>query len=187
MTCRARRAKRCACIGVVFQPRTLDLDLSVVQNLTYHAALHGIGAGEARSRAERLLGAHRPCRSRARQGARSVRRPDAARRDRPRAAARPRLLLLDEPTVGLDINSRAGILDHVRGPGRRRAVSRALGDPSHRRSRRRRSRDRAASGAAARPRPGAARRRRGRRADIRAAFTRADRESRRTSRARPHA
>src|SRR5262245_65362060 len=26
-------------IGVVFQPRTLDLDLSVLQNLTYHAAL----------------------------------------------------------------------------------------------------------------------------------------------------
>src|SRR5262245_18386320 len=30
-------------IGVVFQPRTLDLDLSVIQNLTYHASLHGIG------------------------------------------------------------------------------------------------------------------------------------------------
>ena len=29
-------------LGVVFQPRTLDLDLSVMQNLLYHAALHGI-------------------------------------------------------------------------------------------------------------------------------------------------
>src|SRR3981189_2565235 len=29
-------------LGVVFQPRTLDLDLSVTQNLLYHAALHGI-------------------------------------------------------------------------------------------------------------------------------------------------
>src|SRR4029077_14642251 len=28
-------------LGVVFQPRALDLDLSVAQNLTYHAALHG--------------------------------------------------------------------------------------------------------------------------------------------------
>ena len=28
---------------------------------------------------------------------------------------KPRLLLLDEPTVGLDIKSRAGILGHVRG------------------------------------------------------------------------
>src|SRR3981081_158313 len=39
-------------VGVVFQQRTLDLDLSVVQNLTYHAALHGIGKQEARARAD---------------------------------------------------------------------------------------------------------------------------------------
>src|SRR5262245_64636870 len=38
-------------LGVVFQARTLDLDLSVMQNLTYHAALHGIGKREARRRA----------------------------------------------------------------------------------------------------------------------------------------
>ena len=38
-------------LGVVFQPRTLDLDLSVMQNLTYHAALHGIGKRDARRRA----------------------------------------------------------------------------------------------------------------------------------------
>src|SRR5215475_421494 len=38
-------------LGVVFQARTLDLDLSVMQNLTYHAALHGIGKSEARRRA----------------------------------------------------------------------------------------------------------------------------------------
>src|SRR4051812_25348822 len=37
-------------LGVVFQPRTLDLDLSVIQNLIYHAALHGIGRREARRR-----------------------------------------------------------------------------------------------------------------------------------------
>jgi len=38
-------------LGVVFQARTLDLDLSVIDNLLYHAALHGIGAREARTRA----------------------------------------------------------------------------------------------------------------------------------------
>ena len=42
-------------VGVVFQQRTLDLDLSVVQNLTYHAALHGIGKQEARARADGVL------------------------------------------------------------------------------------------------------------------------------------
>jgi ABC-2 type transport system ATP-binding protein len=33
-------------LGVVFQARTLDLELSVTQNLLYHAALHGIGPTE---------------------------------------------------------------------------------------------------------------------------------------------
>src|SRR3984893_19318542 len=36
---------------VVFQVRTLDLDLSVMQNLSYHAALHGISGQETKSRA----------------------------------------------------------------------------------------------------------------------------------------
>src|SRR4051795_6845510 len=30
-------------LGVVFQSRALDVDISVEQNLIYHAALHGIG------------------------------------------------------------------------------------------------------------------------------------------------
>src|SRR5262245_58336458 len=42
-------------LGVVFQSRTIDLDLSVMQNLTYHAALHGIGGAEARRRASEML------------------------------------------------------------------------------------------------------------------------------------
>src|SRR4030088_3403326 len=43
-------------MGVVFQPRTLDLDLSVTQNLLYHAALQGIDRRDARARAGELLG-----------------------------------------------------------------------------------------------------------------------------------
>src|SRR5262245_18075441 len=39
-------------LGVVFQPRTLDLDLSVMPNLLYHAALHGIALAEARLRGD---------------------------------------------------------------------------------------------------------------------------------------
>src|SRR5947209_16063552 len=42
-------------LGVVFQPRTLDLDLSLTQNLLYHAALHGISRRDARARAAALL------------------------------------------------------------------------------------------------------------------------------------
>ena len=42
-------------LGVVFQARTLDLDISVMDNLLYHAALHGIGNREARQRARAAL------------------------------------------------------------------------------------------------------------------------------------
>src|SRR5262249_37184791 len=42
-------------LGVVFQARTLDLDISVMENLLYHAALHGIGNREARRRALAVL------------------------------------------------------------------------------------------------------------------------------------
>ena len=35
-------------LGVVFQQPTLDLDLSVVANLTFHARLHGMGARRRR-------------------------------------------------------------------------------------------------------------------------------------------
>ena len=42
-------------VGVVFQQRTLDLDLSVIQNLIYHAALHGIGKYDSCARADDVL------------------------------------------------------------------------------------------------------------------------------------
>ena len=42
-------------LGIVFQARTLDLDLSVYQNLSYHASLHGIGSAAARRRIDTLL------------------------------------------------------------------------------------------------------------------------------------
>ena len=76
-------------LGVVFQARTLDLDISVMDNLLYHAALHGIGRREARKRALAAL-QEIELADRAKDAVRkSVGRPDAADRDRPRAAAPP--------------------------------------------------------------------------------------------------
>jgi ABC-2 type transport system ATP-binding protein len=102
-------------IGVVFQARTLDLDLSVMQNLIYHAALHGIGTQEARPRAVALL-ERIALLERANDKVRTLSGGEMRRVEIARALLhKPSLLLLDEPTVGLDIKSRAAILDHVRG------------------------------------------------------------------------
>jgi ABC-2 type transport system ATP-binding protein len=102
-------------VGVVFQQRTLDLDLSVIQNLIYHAALHGIGKYEGCARAEDVL-ARIALLDRANDKVRNLSGGQMRRVEIARALLhRPRLLVLDEPTVGLDIKSRADILDHVRG------------------------------------------------------------------------
>ena len=74
-------------LGVVFQARTLDLDLSVAQNLLYHAALHGMArARRASARGVVLRDVGLADRAR-RQGAQALGRADAAGRDRARAAA----------------------------------------------------------------------------------------------------
>lgn len=102
-------------VGVVFQPRTLDLDLSVAQNLIYHAALHGIGKKRAKSRAEEIL-AGIGLSERADDKVRNLSGGQMRQVEIARSLLhRPRLLLLDEPTVGLDVKSRASILQHVRG------------------------------------------------------------------------
>jgi ABC-2 type transport system ATP-binding protein len=101
-------------LGVVFQPRTLDLDLSVMQNLLYHAALHGIDRREARLRGAEVL-ARIDLADRANSKVRDLSGGQMRRLEIARALLhRPRLLLLDEATVGLDVKARADILDHVR-------------------------------------------------------------------------
>jgi ABC-2 type transport system ATP-binding protein len=101
-------------MGVVFQPRTLDLDLSLMQNLLYHAALHGIGRREARSRAEEVL-TRIALADRANSKVRDLSGGQMRRLEIARALLhRPRLLLLDEATVGLDVKARSDILSHVR-------------------------------------------------------------------------
>ena len=101
-------------IGVVFQQPTLDLDLSVKQNLRYHAALHGMPGALAEAR---MASALERVDLTAETGT-MVRRLSGGQRRRVEIARalihQPRFLLLDEPTVGLDIASRKSILTHVR-------------------------------------------------------------------------
>ena len=101
-------------IGVVFQQSTLDLDLSVLQNLNYHGGLHGLSARDTYIRVSDEL--HRFGLQDKRHA--RVRELNGGHRRRIELARamlhRPKLLLLDEPTAGLDIESRAALNRHVR-------------------------------------------------------------------------
>lgn len=101
-------------LGVVFQSRTLDSDLSLLQNLKYHAALHGFHGPEADRRALAALevvglAERKHEKVRALSGG-QARRVEIARS----LMHRPDLLLLDEATVGLDIGSRESVVAIVR-------------------------------------------------------------------------
>jgi ABC-2 type transport system ATP-binding protein len=103
-----------ATLGVVFQNRTLDADLSLRQNLLYHAALHGLPRRAARERVEAVL-ARVGLSDRIDDKVRTLSGGQARRVEVARSLVHgPRLLLLDEPTVGLDVESRSGILGIVR-------------------------------------------------------------------------
>lgn len=107
-------AIRClAALGVVFQQATLDLDLTVRANLRFHARLHGLSRVSTRERIDEQLErlgiveeADRACRQLSGGNRRKVELARAL-------LHKPRILLMDEATVGLDPSSRRGLLDYV--------------------------------------------------------------------------
>jgi ABC-2 type transport system ATP-binding protein len=100
-------------LGIVFQQPTLDLDISVRANLRFHGGLHGISRRLQDERLTQVM---------ARLGltemaGRKVRELSGGNRRRVELARalmhQPRILLMDEPTVGLDPASRRDLLRHV--------------------------------------------------------------------------
>jgi ABC-2 type transport system ATP-binding protein len=111
---RRRPGPALAEIGAVFQSRALDTELTFAQNLAYHAALHGLRRPLARARAAEVaaqVGLADRTRIRVAQlSGGQQRRAEIARA----LLHRPRLLLLDEATVGLDVQSRREVIRLVR-------------------------------------------------------------------------
>ncbi len=109
------RAPRAALsqMGIVFQQQTLDLDLSVAQNMTYFGALRGLYGRECKQRAAACL-ERMGLKGREQEKARTLNGGHRRRLEIARALmCEPNLLLLDEPTVGLDVSSRAALVEHV--------------------------------------------------------------------------
>ncbi|MBP1848816.1 ABC transporter ATP-binding protein [Rhizobium halophytocola] len=100
-------------IGVVFQQPTLDLDMTVRQNLRYFSGLHGLSGRRAAAAIDAALARL----GMAERGDEQVRALNGGHRRRMEIARAlvhaPQVLLLDEPTVGLDAAARAAITDHV--------------------------------------------------------------------------
>jgi ABC-2 type transport system ATP-binding protein len=103
------RAKQA--IGVVPQTNTLDRELTVWQNLFFHGRYFGMPAREAREAADRLLDQFRLA-DRANVSVNALSGGMAQRLMVARAILhRPHILFLDEPTAGLDPQSRIALWD----------------------------------------------------------------------------
>jgi ABC-2 type transport system ATP-binding protein len=102
-------------IGVVFQQMSLDLDLSVRRNLRFHADLQGLPGAIARDRIDTgcaMLGLQPADLDRA---VRELSGGNRRKVELVRALLhRPSVLLMDEPTVGLDPKSRRDLLAAIK-------------------------------------------------------------------------
>ncbi|MFD9904082.1 ATP-binding cassette domain-containing protein [Streptomyces sp. NPDC059063] len=101
-------------IGLVFQEPTLDVDLTAMETLRFHAELFGI---PRRQRLDTIMDMLELVELAERRHA-PVRTLSGGMRRRLEIARgllhTPRVLFLDEPTTGLDPQTRAAIWDHLR-------------------------------------------------------------------------
>lgn len=108
-------------LGVVFQQPALDLNLTVRSNLLFHAALHGIARAEAVQRME-LECARMGLAADLGRAASELSGGNRRKVELVRALMhQPRVLLMDEATVGLDPKSRQDLMKAVRGAVQERA------------------------------------------------------------------
>jgi len=102
-------------IGIVFQDITLDRDMTVFEILEFHGRLYNMPEKERRARIDELLqlvqlDTKRDERTKSLSGG-MKRRLEIARG----LMTRPKVLFLDEPTIGLDPQTRMRMWEYIRG------------------------------------------------------------------------
>jgi ABC-2 type transport system ATP-binding protein len=101
-------------IGIVFQDETLDRDLTVWETLELHGRLYSMPKAERRQRIEEMISLvelteKRDVRTRNLSGG-MKRRLEIGRG----LMTRPKVLFLDEPTIGLDTQTRMRLWDYIK-------------------------------------------------------------------------
>jgi len=101
-------------IGIVFQDPSLDEELTAYENLELHAAMYGVSKKELEKRVEEvitLVGLNERLNSVVKTFSGGMRRRLEIARG---LIHRPAVLFLDEPTLGLDPQTRTAIWEYIR-------------------------------------------------------------------------